>query len=112
MYRDDPRCKNNIKLYQCQSVDVRDLAEELHPDIVVINSVVQYFPSEQYRHNTILAATKVLRQGPIGQGAIFIGDVRNNATLYNFHLATKKSALMICPTIELSYFKSTEPESV
>lgn len=54
-----------------------------HFDAVVINSVVQYFPSVGYLADVIEAAVGHLRPG----GAVFIGDVRNRSLLEVFHTA-------------------------
>ena len=44
-----------------------------HFDVVVLNSVVQYFPDERYLLDVLAQARRVLAPG----GAIFVGDVRN-----------------------------------
>lgn len=43
-------------------------------DIILINSVVQYFPSEDYLLNCLKLSEKLLNT----RGVIFIGDIRNN----------------------------------
>ncbi|MEB3260244.1 MAG: amino acid adenylation domain-containing protein [Cyanobacteriota bacterium] len=52
-------------------------------DTVVLNSVVQYFPSASYLEDVL---TGVLA-GLEGPGALFIGDVRNHALFRMFHCA-------------------------
>jgi microcystin synthetase protein McyA len=47
---------------------------------VVINSVIQYFPSLEYLTNVLNGAINVVHQG----GAVFIGDVRNLALREDF----------------------------
>ncbi|MBK8257183.1 MAG: LLM class flavin-dependent oxidoreductase [Polyangiaceae bacterium] len=54
-------------------------------DLVVINSVVQYFPSIDYLVKVISEAAAALSPG----GAIFIGDVRDRALLRSFHEAVE-----------------------
>lgn len=49
-------------------------------DTIIINSVVQYFPSIEYLMSVLEWATSA-----ISQGRIFIGDVRNLAFLKIFH---------------------------
>src|SRR6202022_2002703 len=44
-----------------------------HFDVVVLNSVVQYFPSVGYLLDALAVAMRLLAPG----GAVFIGDVRN-----------------------------------
>jgi amino acid adenylation domain-containing protein len=50
-------------------------------DVVVLNSVVQYFPDVQYLVEVLTGAVQALRRG----GAIFIGDVRSFPLLESFH---------------------------
>ncbi|WP_069811173.1 thioesterase domain-containing protein [Streptomyces sp. TP-A0874] len=52
-------------------------------DLVVINSVVQYFPDEAYLRRVLDGAVRALRPG----GRIFVGDVRNLDTLRAMHLS-------------------------
>ncbi|HEX6290185.1 MAG TPA: amino acid adenylation domain-containing protein [Herpetosiphonaceae bacterium] len=54
-------------------------------DVVVINSVVQYFPSIDYLLHVIEGVLKLVRPG----GRIFIGDVRNLELLSAFHTAVQ-----------------------
>jgi SAM-dependent methyltransferase len=49
-------------------------------DIVIVNSVVQYFPSLEYLAKVLEGAMKATKAG----GAIFIGDVRNLSLLEAF----------------------------
>jgi amino acid adenylation domain-containing protein/non-ribosomal peptide synthase protein (TIGR01720 family) len=50
-------------------------------DAVIINSVVQYFPSAEYLARALITAAKHLNKG----GFIFVGDVRNHRLLEAFH---------------------------
>ncbi|MEM9537686.1 MAG: condensation domain-containing protein, partial [Cyanobacteria bacterium P01_E01_bin.45] len=50
-------------------------------DTVIINSVIQYFPSADYLLAAISGAIDALAPG----GSLFIGDVRNLALLESFH---------------------------
>ncbi|MCX4246649.1 non-ribosomal peptide synthetase [Paraliomyxa miuraensis] len=54
-------------------------------DTVVLNSVVQYFPSAEYLQEVLERALAGL-QGP---GAMFVGDVRNHALLRTYHCAVE-----------------------
>ena len=58
-----------------QPADVADGLPEGHFDVVVLNSVVQYFPSAGYLHDVMAVAMRLLAPG----GALFIGDVRNHS---------------------------------
>ncbi|WP_394839059.1 amino acid adenylation domain-containing protein [Pendulispora rubella] len=64
-------------------------------DVIVLNSVVQYFPSLQYLSGVLERAQRLLRPG----GAIFIGDVRSLPLLELFHTSlelTKAPAKRPC----------------
>ncbi|WP_231122603.1 phosphopantetheine-binding protein, partial [Mycobacterium colombiense] len=54
---------------------VADGLPEGHFDVVVLNSVVQYFPSAGYLRDVMSVAMRLLAPG----GALFIGDVRNHS---------------------------------
>jgi 2-polyprenyl-3-methyl-5-hydroxy-6-metoxy-1,4-benzoquinol methylase/alpha-ketoglutarate-dependent taurine dioxygenase len=54
-------------------------------DVVILNSVVQYFPTIDYLMNVLHGALKVVRPG----GSIFIGDVRNLKLLDAFHTSVQ-----------------------
>ncbi len=54
-------------------------------DTVVLNSIVQYFPDADYLAEVLDGALNVLAPG----GRIFIGDVRNRASLRAFHTAIR-----------------------
>ena len=57
-----------------QPADVADGLPQGHFDVVVLNSVVQYFPNAGYLAEVIGTAMRLLAPG----GALFIGDVRNH----------------------------------
>ena len=54
-------------------------------DLVILNSVVQYFPSIDYLLRVIEGAVKVVKPG----GSIFVGDVRSLPLLEDFHRAVQ-----------------------
>ncbi|ACC81023.1 non-ribosomal peptide synthetase [Nostoc punctiforme] len=54
-------------------------------DLVILNSVIQYFPSLDYLLSVLDGALKAVRT----QGTIFIGDVRNLHLLEAFHTAVE-----------------------
>jgi ubiquinone/menaquinone biosynthesis C-methylase UbiE len=58
-----------------------DVFEEHSFDLVIIHSVVQYFPNMEYLKRVIDGAVKLVKNG----GSIFIGDVQNFALLETFH---------------------------
>jgi amino acid adenylation domain-containing protein len=63
--------------------DARTLADlpDSSADLVVLNSVIQYFPGRGYLARVISEAVRVV--GP--SGAVFIGDVRDVRLLKHFH---------------------------
>src|SRR5690349_20845689 len=63
-----------------QPADVADGLPQGHFDVVVLNSVVQYFPSAGYLLDVLAAAMRLLAPG----GAVFVGDVRNLSLLRAF----------------------------
>jgi amino acid adenylation domain-containing protein len=70
----------SITLSQQSAEDFSGLQEATF-DVVILNSVVQYFPRLDYLMNALEGAIKVVRPG----GSIFIGDVRNLRLLEAFH---------------------------
>ncbi|MFE9427014.1 amino acid adenylation domain-containing protein [Kitasatospora sp. NPDC006697] len=58
-----------------------------HFDLVVINSVIQYFPSAEYLDEVLAGALELLRPG----GRILVGDVRNAATLRLFRSGVQRA---------------------
>ncbi|MCP5091524.1 MAG: amino acid adenylation domain-containing protein [Gammaproteobacteria bacterium] len=58
-------------------------------DTVILNSVVQYFPSANYLADVLCEAVRLVSPG----GAIFVGDVRNLGLLSAFHLSLAKAQL-------------------
>jgi amino acid adenylation domain-containing protein len=52
-------------------------------DVVLLNSVVQYFPSIEYLVDVLEQAVRVLAPG----GSIFLGDIRSLPALETFHTA-------------------------
>jgi acyl carrier protein len=54
-------------------------------DVVIINSVVQYFPDVEYLVRVLEQAVSRVRPG----GAVFVGDVRNLSLLEAFHASVE-----------------------
>ncbi|WP_193200856.1 non-ribosomal peptide synthetase, partial [Nostoc sp. MG11] len=75
---------SHVSLSQKLADDFTDI-EEGRFDAVILNSIVQYFPSIDYLVEVLQGAVKTLAKG----GFIFIGDVRNLSLLETFHAATK-----------------------
>ncbi|MFJ5262396.1 amino acid adenylation domain-containing protein [Streptomyces sp. NPDC088387] len=70
--KSDPGLAAKVEL-RCQPAEVTDGLPTGYFDTVVINSVVQYFPSLDHLHKVIRGALGLLAPG----GALFLGDVRD-----------------------------------
>ncbi|WP_437759619.1 amino acid adenylation domain-containing protein [Sorangium sp. So ce1389] len=60
---------------------------ERRPDLIVLNSVVQYFPGEAYLRDVLRAAVEAAAPG----GRVFVGDVRSFDALPVFHAAVARA---------------------
>ncbi len=74
----------HVALMRREANDFEGIAPAIY-DTVVINSVVQYFPSIQYLVEVLEGAISAVAPG----GAIFIGDVRNYELLEAFHASVE-----------------------
>ncbi|MEV6279730.1 non-ribosomal peptide synthase/polyketide synthase [Nocardia sp. NPDC051832] len=72
---------------RAQAADDLDGLPENHFDTVVLNSVIQYFPSQNYLRVVLERVAGLLAPG----GAVFVGDVRNFALLAEFATAVQIS---------------------
>ena len=70
----------NVELFQREAIDFSGLPDEPF-DVIVLNSVVQYFPSADYLRRVMEQAVGRVRAG----GAVFLGDVRSLLVLRAFH---------------------------
>ncbi|MDX3695572.1 amino acid adenylation domain-containing protein [Streptomyces europaeiscabiei] len=68
----DPELAGKVEL-RCQAAEVTDSLPTGFFDTIVINSVIQYFPSLDHLHQVIRGALDLLAPG----GALFLGDVRD-----------------------------------
>ncbi|WAZ19883.1 amino acid adenylation domain-containing protein [Streptomyces cinnabarinus] len=68
----DPELARKVQL-RCQAAEVTDGLPTGYFDTVVINSVIQYFPSLDHLRQVIRGAMALLAPG----GALFLGDVRD-----------------------------------
>ncbi|MDX3451771.1 amino acid adenylation domain-containing protein [Streptomyces sp. ME02-8801-2C] len=69
----DPDLAARVTLRAQPADDLTGLPDDGYFDTIVINSVIQYFPSIDYLTSVIRGAMKLLAPG----GALFVGDVRN-----------------------------------
>jgi SAM-dependent methyltransferase len=70
----------NVRLVQAAAHEIGTLGERGF-DLVILNSVVQYFPSAPYLVDVLAQACTLLAPG----GRIFIGDVRHFGLIEAFH---------------------------
>ena len=73
-----------VVLHQCNADDFTGIAAESF-DVVILNSVVQYFPSVEYLVKVLEGVVKAVKPG----GAIFLGDIRSEALLDAFHASVQ-----------------------
>jgi len=81
---ESPKDFEHVTLSQKEATDFSDLPADSF-DVVILNSVTQYFPNVDYLVKVLDAAVKVTSPG----GAIFIGDVRNLDLLEAFHASVE-----------------------
>ncbi|HEV3039088.1 MAG TPA: amino acid adenylation domain-containing protein [Candidatus Angelobacter sp.] len=72
---------SHVDLYHTTGESLGDVGSDF--DVVVINSVVQYFPDERYLRRVLQEALTRTRQG----GFVFVGDVRSLPLLPTFRVA-------------------------
>jgi amino acid adenylation domain-containing protein len=75
----EPNLRDRVTLRSQSAHEMEGLPENFF-DTVVLNSVVQYFPSAEYLIDVLRQAMQLLKPG----GRIFVGDVRNLALLRCF----------------------------
>jgi len=84
---DDPsRPLGEARFFSCPAHDLGRLPARRF-DVVVLNSVIQYFPDERYLLRTLEGALERVEPG----GTLFVGDVRSLPLLESFHTAVQFS---------------------
>jgi SAM-dependent methyltransferase/acyl carrier protein len=69
-------------MVRCANADALAQQHDIEPvDLVIINSVAQYFPGAEYLTRVLEQAVGMVRPG----GVVFVGDVRNLQWLEAFH---------------------------
>ena len=81
-----PRAGGRVEL-RCRPADDLDGLPSGFFDTIVINSVIQYFPSVEYLTTVLNGALDLLAPG----GALFVGDVRNLRLARTFHTAIQRA---------------------
>jgi ubiquinone/menaquinone biosynthesis C-methylase UbiE len=88
----------HITLRQAEATALAELPEA-GADLVLFNSVVQYFPGPDYLRRVLTEAVRVA--GP--EGAVFVGDVRDLTLLPAFHADTQlRRAPALTPAPEVA----------
>ncbi|MFD4599967.1 non-ribosomal peptide synthase/polyketide synthase [Streptomyces sp. NPDC058464] len=82
----DPELASRVEL-RCRPADDLSGLPAGHFDTIVINSVIQYFPSIEYLTAVIDGAMELLAPG----GALFVGDVRNLRLARTFHAEIQRA---------------------
>ncbi|MFE7228993.1 AMP-binding protein, partial [Nocardioides sp. NPDC057577] len=77
-----PDLIDRVKLFSQPADDFSGIPDGYF-DVIVLNSVIQYFPSGEYLETVLRGALDRLAPG----GSLFIGDVRNLRLLESFHAA-------------------------
>ncbi|MFF4097797.1 amino acid adenylation domain-containing protein, partial [Streptomyces sp. NPDC001834] len=80
--RERPELAGRVELFSRAADDFTGIPEG-HFDVIVLNSVVQYFPSGEYLETVLNQALDRLTPG----GALFLGDLRDLRLLDCFHAA-------------------------
>ncbi|WP_433527967.1 amino acid adenylation domain-containing protein [Micromonospora sp. CA-263727] len=83
--RDSARYPGDVQLHECAADQLDRLPDQLF-DVVLLNSVVQYFPDEEYLARVIEGALARLAPG----GAVVVGDVRSLPLLGAFHTSVER----------------------
>ncbi|MFJ4983661.1 non-ribosomal peptide synthase/polyketide synthase [Streptomyces sp. NPDC088732] len=82
----DPELAAKVEL-RCRPADDLEGLPSGYFDTIVINSVVQYFPSAAYLESVVRGAVELLAPG----GALFVGDVRNLRLARTFHAEIQRA---------------------
>ncbi|GAB4519719.1 MAG: hypothetical protein Tsb0020_38280 [Haliangiales bacterium] len=69
----------------CRGADDLSGLDDAGFDVIILNSVIQYFPGPAYLATVLQGAARLVADG----GAIFVGDVRSRALLEAFHTALR-----------------------
>ena len=71
---------SNVALHSLSALEVASLAPKKY-DLIIVNSVMQYFPSHQYLREFLDIATSLLAEG----GHLFLGDIRDKAFQQDYY---------------------------
>ncbi|MFJ2766914.1 non-ribosomal peptide synthase/polyketide synthase [Streptomyces sp. NPDC087300] len=102
-----PELLSRVELRNQPAHDVSGLPTD-HFDVIVINSVIQYFPSADYLTEVITQALRLLTPG----GALFVGDVRNLRTARTFHTAIQLHQTAAGTDVDTATLRATVERSL
>ncbi|MGC2694589.1 MAG: alpha/beta fold hydrolase, partial [Candidatus Angelobacter sp.] len=74
-----------VKLERKSAHEFSGVKEQGRFNVVMLNSVVQYFPGIEYLMKVLIGAVEALQPG----GAVFVGDVRSYPLLESFHTSVQ-----------------------
>ncbi|HLB43333.1 MAG TPA: amino acid adenylation domain-containing protein [Gammaproteobacteria bacterium] len=110
--KNDKDAKQKVTLLNCEADKIQQIfAQSCKFDLIILNSVIQYFPNIDYFERVIAQATALLTD----DGVIYIGDIRDYSLLKLFyaqkyktkneieHAVTHENELCIAP----AYFYSS-----
>ncbi|NER52861.1 MAG: amino acid adenylation domain-containing protein, partial [Symploca sp. SIO1A3] len=75
-----PEKYGHVSLAQKRAEDMADIADNSF-DVILLSSIVQYFPSVEYLLQVIEESIRVVKPG----GSIFLGDIRSYPLMKAFH---------------------------
>ena len=73
-------------------------------DLIIVNSVVQYFPSHQYLREFLSIVSGLLTEN----GVLFIGDIRNKALQYDYYRSLLKNDQINDPDLVKKKYSESE----
>ncbi len=76
---------SNVLLHHLSALEIASLKDEKF-DVIIVNSVIQYFPSHQYLRDFLSIASKLLSEN----GILFIGDIRDKNLQYEYYHSLSK----------------------
>ncbi|ATL66804.1 non-ribosomal peptide synthetase [Nocardia terpenica] len=105
----DRRGLQRVRLLCREAADLGDLPEGGF-DVVIINSVAQYFPDRDYLVRVLQGATRLVAGG----GQVLVGDVRNLRVLEDFHTRVRlaQGSGAAAPAFEVARGMAEETELV
>ena len=80
-----PQRYKHVTLAQ-KPADEFDQIPENTFDVLILNSIVQYFPSVEYLQKVICGSIRAVKPG----GMIFLGDIRSKALMRTFHTSIQE----------------------